>query len=79
MPSNIKVMLVDDNPMVLEMLRQALANFSTVQPMTDQYINPTRQFADLVLKGDDPVKKSAAAVLDFIEKANRGCKQDKNG
>jgi len=35
MPSNIKVMLVDDNPMVLEMLRQALAHFSNVQPMTD--------------------------------------------
>jgi DNA-binding response OmpR family regulator len=35
MPSNIKVLLVDDNPMVLEMLRQALAHFSTVQPMTD--------------------------------------------
>ena len=35
MPSNIKVMLVDDNPRVLEMLRQALAHFSTVQPMTD--------------------------------------------
>jgi len=35
MPSNIKVLLVDDNPMVLEMLRQALAQFSTVQPMND--------------------------------------------
>jgi DNA-binding response OmpR family regulator len=35
MPGNIKVLLVDDNPMVLEMLRQALAHFSTVQPMTD--------------------------------------------
>jgi len=35
MPSNIKVLLVDDNPIVLEMLRQALAHFSTVQPMTD--------------------------------------------
>jgi DNA-binding response OmpR family regulator len=35
MPSNIKILLVDDNPMVLEMLRQALAHFSTVQPMTD--------------------------------------------
>jgi DNA-binding response OmpR family regulator len=35
MPSNIKVLLVDDNPMVLEMLRQALAHFSTVQPMSD--------------------------------------------
>src|SRR5438067_8048157 len=45
---------------------------ATVQPMTDQYINPTREFANLVLKGDDPVEKSAAAVLDFIEKAKRG-------
>ncbi len=35
MPSNIKILLVDDNPMVLEMLRQALAHFSTVQPMSD--------------------------------------------
>jgi DNA-binding response OmpR family regulator len=35
MPSNIKVLLVDDNPMVLEMLRQALAQFSTVQPMNN--------------------------------------------
>src|SRR5438270_2260792 len=35
MPSNIKVLLVDDNPMVLEMLRQALAQFSTVQTMPD--------------------------------------------
>ena len=30
MPSNIKVLLVDDNPMVREMLRQAIAPFSTV-------------------------------------------------
>src|SRR4030081_2018718 len=35
MPSNIKVLLVDDNLMVLEMLRQALAHFSTVQAMND--------------------------------------------
>src|SRR5438270_3382422 len=35
MPSNIKVLLVDDNPMILEMLRQALAHFSTVQTMPD--------------------------------------------
>src|SRR6478672_8576887 len=35
MPSNIKVLLVDDNPMVLEMLRQPLAHFSTVQAMSD--------------------------------------------
>jgi len=35
MPSNIKVLLVDDNPMVLEMLRQAVAQFSSVNTLTD--------------------------------------------
>jgi DNA-binding response OmpR family regulator len=35
MPSNIKVLLVDDNPMILEMLRQALAQFSNVHPLND--------------------------------------------
>ncbi len=35
MPSSVKVLLVDDNPMVLEMLRQALAHFSTVQTEID--------------------------------------------
>lgn len=35
MPTNIKVLLVDDNPMILEMLRQVLAHFSTVQTMSD--------------------------------------------
>ncbi|SRR6266481_8403364 len=35
MPSNIKVLLVDDNPMVLEMLRLAISQFSTVITMTD--------------------------------------------
>jgi len=35
MPTNIKVLLVDDNPMILEMLRQALTHFSTVQTMSD--------------------------------------------
>ncbi|HET9840256.1 MAG TPA: response regulator [Candidatus Angelobacter sp.] len=35
MPGNIKVLLVDDNPMIVEMLRHALAQFSTVQTMPD--------------------------------------------
>jgi CheY-like chemotaxis protein len=35
MPSNVKVLLVDDNPMVLEMLRQSLAHFCKVQPLRD--------------------------------------------
>src|SRR5437588_3381660 len=47
MPSNIKVLLVDDNPMVLEMLRQAVAQFSSVSTITDG--------ADALLKAiDDP-------------------------
>jgi DNA-binding response OmpR family regulator len=45
MPSNIKVLLVDDNPMVLEMLRAALAQFSTVQTFNDG--------ADALLKAID--------------------------
>jgi len=39
---------------------------ATVQPMTSQFINPSRDFADLVLNGTDPAEKSAIAVLDFI-------------
>ena len=35
MPSNIKVLLVDDSPMVLEMLRQALAQFCSVTTLDD--------------------------------------------
>jgi DNA-binding response OmpR family regulator len=45
MPADIKVLLVDDNPMILEMLRQALAQFSTVSPLTDG--------ADALLKAID--------------------------
>ncbi len=35
MPSNVRVLLVDDNPMVLEMLRQSLAPLSQVNTTTD--------------------------------------------
>ncbi len=35
MPSNVRVLLVDDNPMVLEMLRQALAPLCNVSTTTD--------------------------------------------
>ena len=45
MPSNVKVLLVDDNPIVLDLLRRALAQFSTVQSMTDS--------ADAMLKAID--------------------------
>ena len=35
MPADIKILLVDDNPMVLQMLRQALAPFCSVTTLTD--------------------------------------------
>jgi DNA-binding response OmpR family regulator len=35
MPADIKVLLVDDNPMILRMLRQVLAQFSSVTTLTD--------------------------------------------
>src|SRR5512132_677871 len=35
MPSNVKVLLVDDNPMVLGMLRQALAPMGIISTATD--------------------------------------------
>ena len=35
MPSNVRVLLVDDNPMVLEMLRQALAPLCQISTTTD--------------------------------------------
>lgn len=35
MPSNVKVLLVDDNPMILAMLRQSLGQFCKVQALRD--------------------------------------------
>src|SRR5579863_5858118 len=35
MPADIKVLLVDDNPMILQMLRQAVAQYSSVTTLTD--------------------------------------------
>ncbi len=45
MPSNVRVLLVDDNPMVLEMLRQSLAPLANVHTTTDG--------ADALLKAID--------------------------
>jgi DNA-binding response OmpR family regulator len=55
MPTNIKVLLVDDNPMILEMLRQAIAHFSTVQTLTDA--------GDALLKAID--EKPDLIITDF--------------
>jgi CheY-like chemotaxis protein len=45
MPADIKVLLVDDNPMILQMLRQALSQFCSVTTLTDG--------ADALLKAID--------------------------
>jgi DNA-binding response OmpR family regulator len=55
MPSNIKVLLVDDNPMVLELMRQALAQFSSVQTLSDG--------ADALLKAID--EKPDLIITDY--------------
>jgi len=55
MPSNIKVLLVDDNPMVLEMLRQSLAQFSSVHTLNDG--------ADALLKAID--EKPDLIIADY--------------
>lgn len=39
---------------------------TTVQPMADQFIIPTRQYADLILSGSAPVGESAEAVLAHV-------------
>ena len=35
MPANVTILLVDDNPMIREMLRQSLAQYCTVTPAAD--------------------------------------------
>lgn len=55
MPSNIKVLLVDDNPMILEMLRQGLAHFCNVQVVSDS--------ADALLKTID--EKPDLVIADY--------------
>ncbi|HEV3037876.1 MAG TPA: response regulator [Candidatus Angelobacter sp.] len=62
MPSNIKVLLVDDNPMVLEMLRIAVTQFSSVSTLTDG--------ADAMLKAIDD--KPDLIIADYTMEAMDG-------
>jgi uridine kinase len=41
----------------------------TVLPMFERYIHPTRQFADLLLRGENPLERSMATILEWIEHA----------
>lgn len=52
MPSNVKVLLVDDNPMILELLRHALAQFSTIETINDgadAWLKTVDEMPDLVI------------------------------
>jgi DNA-binding response OmpR family regulator len=56
MPSNVKVLLVDDNPMILELLRQALVQFCTLQTLHDG--------ADALLKAIE--EKPDLIIADYL-------------
>jgi len=43
----------------------------TVWPMTTRYVYPTRQFADLVVNGADPINISVATAIAYITKRSR--------
>lgn len=45
---------------------------NTVQPMAELYVRPTRQFADIILSGEQPLRVSTAAVIDHIRTRIRG-------
>ncbi|HYL93789.1 MAG TPA: response regulator [Alphaproteobacteria bacterium] len=62
MPSNIKILLVDDNPMILGMLRQSLALFSTVATVGDG--------ADALLKVNE--EKPDLIIADYAMEAMNG-------
>lgn len=62
MPANIKLLLVDDNPMILEMLRAALSQFSSVSTLTDG--------ADALLKAID--EKPDLIIADYTLEAMDG-------
>jgi uridine kinase len=41
--------------------------FTTVRPMAEQYIWPTRRHADLIIRGDAQLDESVATVLSFVQ------------
>jgi uridine kinase len=39
----------------------------TVRPMAEQYIRPTHEFADLIVRGDDAIDASVSAVMAHVD------------
>jgi uridine kinase len=49
-----------------------LQQFSeTVRPMAEAYIRPTQGFADVVIRGNDPIDHSAASVMAHVNSKNQ--------
>jgi uridine kinase len=44
----------------------------TVRPMYDRYVRPTREFADLVLRGEAPPDLNVAAILTHLRRVWSG-------
>src|SRR5271155_2329768 len=38
----------------------------TVEPMAEKFVKPTRQFADIVLSGSDPIEENAKKVIEVM-------------
>ena len=51
---------------------------ATVRPMSELYVLPTRQYADVVASGCDDLENSARAVLAHVQ-ANAGGQADSAG
>jgi len=40
----------------------------TVEPMAEKFVKPTKEFADIVLSGSDPVEENAKRVIEQVKK-----------
>lgn len=49
--------------------RQSVLNqyHTTVKPMTEKYVLPTRSYADILVNGEDPIEECAAEIISLIQ------------
>src|SRR5436305_2532047 len=70
MPANVKVLLVDDNPMVLERLRQGLAPLATVHTASDggdAMLKTVHEMPDLIITDYDKPGMNGRLLLEKIK------------